>query len=67
MSSRPVRAASLARLPSSPVRFLPVRMLPARMLPRTRLSIALHLALPAVVLAAPWPSAVHAQAAGALR
>ncbi|MFF7395825.1 TonB-dependent siderophore receptor [Achromobacter sp. NPDC008082] len=77
MSTRPVRAASLARLPASPVPVLPARSLPAqplpirslsaRLLPRTRLSIALHLALPAVVLAAPWPSAVHAQAAGALR
>lgn len=46
MSSRPARAAVLARFT----------------LPLTRLSAALRLALPAVVLAAPWPSAVHAQA-----
>jgi iron complex outermembrane receptor protein/outer membrane receptor for ferric coprogen and ferric-rhodotorulic acid len=46
MSSRPARAAVLARFT----------------LPRTRLSAALRLALPAVMLAAPWPSAVYAQA-----
>ncbi|NMK46762.1 TonB-dependent siderophore receptor [Achromobacter sp. Bel] len=46
MSSRPARAAVLARVT----------------LPRTRLSAALRLALPAVLLAAPWPSAVYAQA-----
>src|SRR5690606_16794846 len=28
-------------------------------------SVALHLALPAIALAAPWPSTVHAQAASA--
>ncbi|MGE8638900.1 MAG: TonB-dependent siderophore receptor, partial [Achromobacter sp.] len=47
MSSRPACAAVLARFT----------------LPRTRLSAALRLALPAVMLAAPWPAAVHAQAA----
>ncbi|WP_454675210.1 TonB-dependent siderophore receptor [Achromobacter pestifer] len=51
MSSRPARAAVLARFT----------------LPRTRLSAALRLALPAVVLAAPWPSAVHAQATAGQR
>ncbi|KAG0731316.1 hypothetical protein G6F23_015428 [Rhizopus arrhizus] len=52
MSSRPARAAVLARFT----------------LPRTRLSAALRLALPAVMLAAPWPSAVPAQCgAGGVR
>jgi len=51
MSSRPARVATAAHL-STPRR---------QRLPRTRLSVALHLALPAIALAAPWPSAVYAQ------